>query len=412
MDDRPRTLKAMLSEAKDSSELMVDLAYASLFFGDERMADEVVELEERLSELVHEMREVCVLAARSPREAEQMSGVLHVVSAIERMGNAAVDITRIVSHRLGIPAALIADLAAAEEVSHRVRVREGSELAGHKLEDVELPMDVGMRVVAIRRGREWLIDPDGDDVLLANDVVILRGQREGIAELRQLAGAPEWAPAAVGEDPAITDLDRAVDVLVEMKNVSEVAVGLGYSALLFNDQGLAAEVSLLEDRLDEMREVLELWVLRGAAQTIDPSPLRGLLHLGGAAEEIGDAAQQLVWLVEQEEEMHPVLAVALGETDDVVVRFPIAVGSALDGVTMTGKVLGADTGFHLLALRRSGGYVYRPRGRVTLQAADELIASGPWEGRGALAAQCGYRLVEDDDTGEWELVAEAASATH
>ncbi|HEX5616089.1 MAG TPA: TrkA C-terminal domain-containing protein [Acidimicrobiia bacterium] len=394
----------MLSEAKDTSELMVDLAYASLFFGDEHMAEEVVELEERLSELVHEMREVCVLAARSPREAEQMSGVLHVVSAIERMGNAAVDISRIVSHRLGIPAALIADLAAAEEVSHRVRVREGSELAGRKLEDVELPMDVGMRVVAIRRGREWLIDPDGDDVLLANDVVILRGQREGIAELRQLAGAPEWAPAEVGEDPAITDLDRAVDVLVEMKNVSEVAVGLGYSALLFNDQGLAAEVSQLEDRLDEMREVLELWVLRGAAQTIDPSPLRGLLHLGGAAEEIGDAAQQLVWLVEQEEEMHPVLAVALGETDDVVVRFPIAAASALDGVTMTGKVLGDDTGFHLLALRRAGGYVYRPRGRVTLQAADELIASGPWEGRGALAAQCGYRLVEDDDTGEWELV--------
>ena len=54
----------MLSEAKDTSELMVDLGYASLFFGDTRMADEVHELEERLTELVHEMREVCVLAAR------------------------------------------------------------------------------------------------------------------------------------------------------------------------------------------------------------------------------------------------------------------------------------------------------------------------------------------------------------
>ena len=97
------------------------------------------ELEERLDDLAHAMREVCVLAARSPRDAEEMSSVLHVLSAIERMGNAAVDIARIVTHRLGIPAALVADLAAAEEVSHRVRVRDDSPLAHRSLADVELP---------------------------------------------------------------------------------------------------------------------------------------------------------------------------------------------------------------------------------------------------------------------------------
>ena len=111
MDEKPpRNLKAMLSEAKDASELMVDLAYAALFFADEHMAAEVHELEERLSGLVHEMREVCVLAARSPRDAEEMSSVLHVIAAMERVANAAEDIARIVTHRLGIPAALAADL--------------------------------------------------------------------------------------------------------------------------------------------------------------------------------------------------------------------------------------------------------------------------------------------------------------
>ena len=187
MDDTPRNLKDMLSEAKDTSELMVDLGYAALFYSDERMADEVGELEERLNELVHEMREVCVLAGRSKRDAEQIAGVLHVVSAIERMGNAAVDISRVVTHRLGIPAALVADLGAAEEVSHRVRVREGSRLAGRRLDEVDLPMDVGMRIVAIRRGRDWIIDPDGEDLMLADDVLIMRGARDGIDELRELA---------------------------------------------------------------------------------------------------------------------------------------------------------------------------------------------------------------------------------
>ena len=76
--------------------------------------------------------------------------MLHVLSAIERMGNAGVDIAHIVTHRLGIPPALVADLAAAEEISHRVRVRPDSALAQRSLAEVRLPIEVGMRVVAIR----------------------------------------------------------------------------------------------------------------------------------------------------------------------------------------------------------------------------------------------------------------------
>ena len=386
-DDQPRTLKAMLSEAKDTSELMVDLAYAALFFGDAGMADEVHELEERLSDLAHTMREVCVLAARSPRDAEEMSSVLHVLSAIERMGNAAVDIARIVTHRLGIPAALVADLAAAEEISHRVRVRPEALLAHRSLADASLPTEVGMRVVAIRRGKDWMIDPDGDDTLLPDDVLILRGPAAGIPELRVLAGAPEWRPPGTDIDPAIpTDLDRAVDVLVEMKNVSEVAIGLAYSALLFNDQGLAAEVSHLEDRLDEMRERLEVWVLRSASEQVEPSPLRGLLHLGAAAEELGDAAQQMVWLVEENEEMHPVLAIALRRHrrgDRCACRCRRDRSSTAARIAETNLEL--ETGYYLLAIRRAGRYLYRPRGSVVLEAGDELIASGPDEGRSRLA---------------------------
>jgi uncharacterized protein with PhoU and TrkA domain len=397
MDDQPRNLKSMLSEAKDTSELMVDLGYASLFFDDDDMADEVLELEERLNELVHEMRSVCVLAARSPRDADAMSGVLHLISAIERMGNAAVDIAKIVTHHLGIPAALVADLAAAQEISHRVRVREDSALAHRTLDDAELPTETGLRVVAIRRAKEWLIDPDDHEMLRPGDVLIVRGAAEGIPELRLLAGAPEWREATLSEDPALSDLDRAVDVLVEMKDVSEAAVGLAYSALLFNDQGLAAEVSSLENRLDEMRERLELWVLRGAAETVDPSALRGLLQLGGAA-------QQMVWLVEEGEELHPVLNAALGDTDDVIMRVPVAAGSEIDGQVLKSMNLGDDTGFHLLALHRNGRYIYRPRLGMKIEAGDELVASGPWEGRADLAEQAGFRLISDDETGEMKIV--------
>ena len=180
MDDRPRNLKTMLSEAKDTSELLIDLGYAAVYFSDTAMAEEVYELEARLSGLVHEMRAVCVLAARSPREADAMASLLQVVGAIERLGNAAVDIGRIVTHRLGIPRALVADLSAAEEVSHRVRIREDSQMAHRPLSYLELPVEVGMSGVAVRRDRDWITEVDGDLVLLPGDVLFLHERPDGL----------------------------------------------------------------------------------------------------------------------------------------------------------------------------------------------------------------------------------------
>ncbi len=397
MEDRPRTLRAMLAEAKDTSELMVDLAYASVYFNDPDMAEEVEELEGQMSDLVHDMRAVCVLAARSAREAEGMSSVLQVVSAIERMGNDAVDIAHIVTKKLGIPHQLVADLSDAEEVSHRVLVSEGSHMAHRPLSALELTVQAGMSVMAIRRGRNWITDIDGGTVLVPDDVLFLRGSPEGITRLRELAAAPVWEPPRAEDGAAVTDLDRAVDVLVEMKNLSEAAVGLAYSALVLADRGLAAEVCHLEDRLDEMKENLELWVLRSAGDNIDPAALRGLLHLAEAAEDLGDQAQAMVWLIEKEEKLHPILGIALGEADEVVVRYPIAAGSAAEESTLSDLQWNVEPGFTVLAIRRGGRYVYRPRGKNRLLAGDEIIASGPDEGCPMLARMCGWNLVVDED---------------
>jgi uncharacterized protein with PhoU and TrkA domain len=402
----------MLAESKDLSELMVDLAYAALYFGDPDMAEEIDELEDRMSDLVHEMRAVSVLAARHPKEAEAMASVLQVISSIERIGNSAVDIARIVTHRLGIPRELVADLSNAEEVSHRVRIREGSHLARRPLAALELPVQTGMRVMAIRRERDWITDVDGEVICLPGDVIFLRGSPAGIPRLRELAAAPYWEPPVPPEDGTLSDLDRAVDVLVEMKNISEVAVGLAYSALVLRDQGLAAEVRHLEDRLDEMKDRLELWVLRASNDRIDPAPLRGLLHLSQAAEDLGDAAQQMVWLIEEKEELHPILSIALGDSDEVVVRVPVAAGSDADGSSLSALQLDIEPGFHILAVQRGGRYLYRPRGDVRLAAGDELIASGPDEGHPMLAQRCGWHLTEDEDTGEHTLAPLARSDAH
>ena len=47
MEERPNNLRSMLAEAKNLSELMVDLAYASVYFGSTDMAEEVGDLATR-----------------------------------------------------------------------------------------------------------------------------------------------------------------------------------------------------------------------------------------------------------------------------------------------------------------------------------------------------------------------------
>ena len=395
-DGRPTNLKDMLREAKDTSELMVDLAYAALFYNSEDISEEVFRLEERLNVLVFDMRTMAILAARSPADSEQMAGILQVVQDIEKIGNAANDIAKIVVKRLGIPRELLQDIPGAEETPTRVRIHEGSPLAGRSLYDADLPTETGMRPIAVRSDDEWNFDPEPDDVLRAGDVLFMQGPPEGVAEVREMAGAAVTVhpPHAASAESAgeLTELERAVDILIEMKNLSEVAVGLAYSALLYYDAGLAREVVAIENEMDEMRYRLERWVLLAARHIEDSSRLRGVLHLATASETIADCAMEMVWMVEEGEEVHPVLSAALGESDEIVMKLTVSPGSPADGKTLEALQLETETGMFALAVNRGGRWTYRPRDTYALRGDDSLLVTGAPEGLEPLAALFGQRL--------------------
>src|ERR687894_1536609 len=393
-DARPSNLKAMLIEAKNTSELMVDLAYAAIFYNSEDLSEEVFRLEERLNDLVFDMRSLAILDARSHAEAEQMAGILQVVQDIEKIGNAANDIAKIVVKRLGIPPELLHDIPEAEEIPSRVRIHAESALDGRALGDVDLPVETGMRPIAIRRDDEWDFEVEPEDVLRAGDVLFLQGPPEGVAEIRELAGArPFEDGAGPGQDSqGLSELERAVDIMIEMKNLSEVAVGLAYSALLYYDAGLAREVVAIEDEMDEMRYRLERWVLLAARHLEDPSRLRGLLHLAIAAETIADCAMEMVWMVEKGEEVHPVLSAAVGESDEIVMKLTVSPGSPADGKTLQDLQLEIETGVYALAVNRGGRWTYRPRDSYRFKGGDSLLFTGAPEGLEPLAELFGQEL--------------------
>ena len=387
-DDQPRNVKELLVEAKDVSELMVDLAYAAVFFNDEKLAAEVEVLELRLDDYLWRLREISMLAARSPEDAEGMGGVLHIAGAIEKIGQAASDIARVVHAKLGIPDALRRDLRHADEIVGRVRVREGAPSVGRSLRDLLLPIETGMWVMAIRRGDQWEFDPHADSVLSEGDVLLFQGPEEGVNLIRETAGASSLPEPPESEAPALNELDKAVDILVEMKNAAEVAVGLAYSSLLFKDPALAAEVATLEARSDILHDELESWVLKAAPEARHTDELRGLLRLGYASESIFDAARDMTWLIEHGEELHPVVQMALEESDEVATETVVERGSRAQGKSLKQLQLETETGMFVLAVQRGRRWIYRPRPRFELEPGDRVISIGPEEGAAELEALC------------------------
>ncbi|MBI3648112.1 MAG: potassium channel protein [Actinobacteria bacterium] len=388
-EEQPQNVKDLLVASKDASELMVDLAYAAVFFNEESLAEEVEELEEKMEGYLRRLRMMAMLAARSPEDAESMAGVLWIAGAIEKIGDAASDIGRVVGARLGIPDALRPDLRHADEISGRVKVREDAPAIGQTLRELSLPTETGMWVMAIRAGTDWEFDPGADDVVSEGDVLLFRGPEDGVNLIRAVAGAPPLPGAPESEAPPLSELDRAVDIMVELKDSAEAAVGLAYSSLLFNNRALAAEVGTIEARSDILHDELESWVLRAAPEARNPDELRGLLRIASASETICDAARDMTWYVESGVPLHPVVQLALEETEETGAETLVEPGSPADGKSLKELRIETETGMFVLAVQRGPRWIYRPRAGFVLRQGDRLISVGPEEGEEELQALCG-----------------------
>jgi len=211
-------------------------------------------------------------------------------------------------------------------------------------------------------------------------VLLYQGPEDGVNLLRGKVGAPPLPEPPETDMVPLSELDRAVDILVEMKNSAEVAVGMAYSALLFAEPALAAEVGTLEARSDMLQDELESWVLRAAPEARRPDELRGLIRLAYASEIIFDAARSMTQLVEEGQELHPVVAEAIQASDEVAAESVVEPGSRAVGRSLKELSFETETGMLVLAVQRGRRWIYRPRPRFQLESGDRVISIGPEDG--------------------------------
>jgi len=178
----PTSVKELLTEMKDISELIIDLAYSALLFHNKEIAEEVKYLDVRMDKLNYDIRMMAMMAARTKEDAEQLAGILQIAEAAESISNAAGDIINLLAEGETGPI-LPKILKQAEEEIFRIKISASSNACDKNIGQLRIESETGMRIIAIRRGECWIYNPPAETILKASDWLIVRGTNEGYDDL-------------------------------------------------------------------------------------------------------------------------------------------------------------------------------------------------------------------------------------
>ncbi|MET1124088.1 MAG: TrkA C-terminal domain-containing protein [Archaeoglobaceae archaeon] len=385
----PRTVKDLLVEIKDTSELMVDLAYSAILYDNEDIAEEVLELEARVNELLKQIRVVSILAARRIEEAEKVATILQVANAGQKISSAAADISTLVLRGYKLSKDIVnLILYHSEETVVKVEVPEDSEIAGKTLGEAHLHTRTGMRVIAVKRGFNWLFDPNRDTRILKGDVLFARGDPAMLPVFYEVVANKKLGELKKPEEIELEELDRAVDMLIEMKNLSELAVDLAYSSLLYNNEELALEVSYLEENIDNMKFEVERLVLESSKKFEDLQSLVAIVEIAHCSEQIADAAREIAVVLLDRAEIPEIFKEAMRKTDEVIVMLNVDEKSPIAGKTLGEAKVETNTGMHVVAVKRGNSWITKPTASTKILPGDIIIAKGTREGEKALLELC------------------------
>ena len=181
-----RKIVNKLVSLKDTSELMIDLAYSSLLLNSRELAEEVQALEERMDNLHTEFELLVLSSGFRPEESKDFLGLIRLGVVTEQIADAAAEIADIVLRGLKPHPILRQVIEEAEETVTRVRVSKTSPLVGKSLREAQIQEETGMWVLVIRRGKKWL-RPRSETIIKTGDVLIASGYAEGEEDLERLA---------------------------------------------------------------------------------------------------------------------------------------------------------------------------------------------------------------------------------
>ncbi len=166
------------------------------------------------------------------------------------------------------------------------------------------------------------------------------------------------------------------DLLVEIKDLSELMIDLAYSAALFHSHALAEEVLEMEKRVDNLAYILDMNAMIAARDAEDAEALVGVSAVAAAADKISDAAGDIAAIVMQEIGVHPIVREAFEKVEERLTRAEVKPGSVLAKKQLGELELAAKMGIDIIAIRRDKAWIINPKDDERIAEGDVLIARG------------------------------------
>jgi len=173
----------------------------------------------------------------------------------------------------------------------------------------------------------------------------------------------------------------AENIVLEIKDKSELMIDLAYSSLLYDNKTIAKEVYDLEDLVDKLYQNIQRVTLEQVEnKKLSINDALSLMRLAKCGEEISDAAQEIADVELRDVELHPILKMSIRESDVVFTRIQVKPQSILCGKTLGELKLESETGMHVIAIRHQNTWLYGPNKNTRIDSEDVLFAKGPEDG--------------------------------
>jgi len=171
------------------------------------------------------------------------------------------------------------------------------------------------------------------------------------------------------------------DIVLEIKDKSELMIDLAYSSLLYDNKTIANEVYDLEDLIDMLYESLQKQTLEMVEnKKLSVSDALSVLRLAETAERIADAAQEIADVELRDVELHPILKMSIRDSDVVFTRVEVSENSVLCNKTLGELKLASETGMMVIAMRHQNKWLYGPNKNTKIEPNNVLFAKGPEDG--------------------------------
>lgn len=386
----PLSIKEIIREQKQIIDFMIDLAYSAIKFGSKELADEARNLEERIHELTYLLNfQIIQTQAGGFKEAKRLQPLVVMGYSIDKISDALADIARVVYINNDITEFTQLFWDFVPEPVMKVTVKEGCEFIGQPRKGIHFRSVYGVDLIALIRGNKFLFEKT--EIIQLNDIMIVKGEKEPIMDLRQLCFDEEpisfelekddGAPLFNLENPDLKEwlLDIKKEY-VQITDISETMIELALAALFFNNYELAEDILEMEELMDGLNITFEKDMLELAGEVENPRDLAGILRIVFSCELIADAAANIAENIIKGFKAHRIFQQAIEETEEIVVRETLSDESFFKGKTYSQlQDKRYKRGFHIIALKRHDKWIYSFKNEFVLKKGDLIIGLGPKE---------------------------------